>query len=66
MNKVSRDNTSKQPGLQATPSSSGWLGSIFLGLALFLVYMSNGRELGTYDTISASLLPLRILRGDGI
>jgi hypothetical protein len=64
MNKVSRDNASKQPGLQAT--RSGWLGSLFLGLALFLVYMSNGRELGTYDTISASLLPLRILRGDGI
>ena len=66
MNKVSHDNASKQPGLQATPRGSGWLGSLFLGLALVFVYMINGRELGTYDTISASLLPLCILRGDGI
>ena len=31
-------------------SQSGWLGSLFLGLALFLVYLINGRELGTEDT----------------
>ncbi len=45
---------------------AGWLGSLFLGLALFLVYLINGRELGTEDTYSAALLPLNILRGDGI
>lgn len=66
MNKVSYDIASKQPGLQTTPWGSGWLGSLFLGLALFLAYMINDRDLGTDDTISASLLPLYILRGDGI
>lgn len=66
MNKVSHDTASEQPGLRATPWGSGWLGSLCLGIALVFVYMINGRELGTYDTISASLLPLHILRGDGI
>ena len=66
MNKLSHGIASGQPELQATPSGSGWLGSLFLGLALVFVYMINGRDLGTYDTISASLLPFYILRGDGI
>jgi hypothetical protein len=59
-------NTSEQPRLKATAGGSGWLGSLFLGLALVFVYMINGRDLGTDDTISASMLPLFILRGDGI
>jgi len=66
MNKVSHESAPAQPGLKAARRGSGWRGSLFLGLALVFAYMVNGRELGTYDTISASLLPLRILRGDGI
>jgi hypothetical protein len=66
MNKVSHDIASEQPGFQATPRSTGWLGSLLLGLALAFVYMINGRDLGTDDTISASVLPLFILHGDGI
>src|SRR6478735_7926318 len=51
-----------------TPPATGrgWPGSTLLGLALFAVYLSNGREIGTYDTIPASLLPLTILRGEGL
>jgi hypothetical protein len=39
---------------------------LFLGLGLFFAYTINGRDLGSYDTISTTLLPLSILRGDGI
>ncbi len=66
MTKMSRVIASEQPGLKATPQGSGWLGSLCLGLALVFIYMINGRELGTYDTISTSLLPLFIVRGEGI
>ena len=66
MNKVSHDSASEQPGLKATSWLSGWVFSLFLGMTLFFAYMINGRELGSYDTISATLLPLCILRGDGI
>jgi hypothetical protein len=66
MNNVSNDMAREQHELTATSSGAGWRRSLFLGLALVFVYMINGRELGTFDTISASLLPLHILRGDGI
>jgi hypothetical protein len=36
-----------------------------LGLALALIYSGNRRELGTFDTVATSMLPLAILRGDG-
>src|SRR5215831_12722637 len=66
MNEVSRGTASGQPQLQATPRVSGWLGSLLLGLALVFVYLMNGRDTGTYDTIATTVLPLRILRGHGI
>ena len=66
MNKGSYDNPAEQPGSKAIRRRSGWLGSLFLGMALVFVYLINGRELGTYDTISASTLPLNILRGEGV
>jgi hypothetical protein len=66
MNKVSHVIASGQCGLQARPWGSGWLGSLLLGVGLFVAYSINGRDLGSYDTISATLLPLYILRGDGI
>ena len=50
----------------AGTQGSGWLGSLFLGLSLVFVYLINGRELGTDDTFAASLLPLNILRGEGV
>jgi hypothetical protein len=66
MNKVSSGTASEQPQRQATSRSSGWLGSLLLGLALVFVYLMIGRDTGSYDTISTTLLPLRVLRGNGI
>jgi hypothetical protein len=66
MTKMPHSIASEQPGLKVTPRGSGWLGSLCLGVALVFIYMINGRDLGTYDTISTSLLPLFIVRGEGI
>ena len=66
MNKLWHGIDSPNLATHSTSVLAGWPGSVFLGLALFFAYMINGRDLGTYDTISASLLPLYILRGDGI
>ena len=66
MNKLWHGIASPNLATHSTSVLAGWPGSVFLGLALFFAYMINGRDLGTYDTISASLLPLYILRGDGI
>jgi hypothetical protein len=35
-------------------------------LVLALIYLANGRDIGTDDTYSATLLPLNILRGEGV
>lgn len=37
---------------------------LFVGL--FAVYSANGREIGTVDTIGNMLLPVAVLRGDGL
>ncbi len=66
MNEASHGITSQKPALTPAPQGSGWLGSLFLGLSLVFVYLINGRELGTDDTFGASLLPLNILRGEGV
>lgn len=47
------------------PSRSGWAVSAALALACGIAYLANGRELGSYDTIPATLLPHAILRGEG-
>jgi hypothetical protein len=52
--------------VQTAPPRPGWLASVVLGALLLFVYLINGRELGTDDTFSATLLPLNILRGEGI
>jgi hypothetical protein len=44
----------------------GWLASIALGALALAIYMANGRQLGSYDTEPATLLPQAILAGDGI
>ena len=56
----------KNAGSSAPAQHAGWLGSLFLGIALLAVYLINGRELGCDDTFSANLIPLNILRGHGI
>src|SRR5215831_11243308 len=66
MNKAAHGLASEPAGLQVRPWRSGWLGSMSLGLALAFIYLVNGRDMGTFDTLSTALLPLSILRGDGI
>lgn len=52
--------------MDAAPARlDGWASSINVGLIALVVYLANGREIGTYDTEPATLLPLAILRGDG-
>jgi hypothetical protein len=66
MNKMPHVIASEQAGPKPTRPRTGWFGSLFLGLALVFIYMINGRDLGTYDTIANSMLPFFILRGGGI
>jgi hypothetical protein len=62
------------PEVQRVPESggrsvfraSGWLSLLLIFVGLALVYLANGQEIGTYDTIGTALLPLTILRGDGV
>ena len=45
---------------------AGWLGWLVLGTFLVFVYLINGRQLTSDDTFSATVLPLNILRGEGL
>jgi hypothetical protein len=42
------------------------LRAALLSVGLFAVYVSNGREIGSADTIPALLQPIAMLRGDGL
>ena len=50
----------------AAPYAGGWCHSLILGLGLLFAYTANGREMGTDDTEATTMLPLSLLRGDGI
>jgi hypothetical protein len=39
---------------------------MILGVVVAAVYLANGREIGAFDTIPTSLVPLAIIRGDGL
>jgi hypothetical protein len=65
-NKLAHVIVTQQSGLPVRSRRTGWLCSLVLGLCLVFVYMINGRDLGSYDTVSTTILPLCILRGDGI
>ena len=54
-----------QNSIPRKPKLGGWQGSLVIGLGALLVYLANGREIGAFDTIPTTLLPLAILRGDG-
>ena len=66
MNTASHGIDSEKPRVHATPSGPGWLGSLVLGAFLLFVYLINGRNLGSMDTLPATLLPHNLLRGEGI
>jgi hypothetical protein len=53
-------------GKTTAAGGAGWSGSVFLGLFLAVVYLINERTIGPDDTMTASLLPFYILRGEGI
>lgn len=42
-----------------------WPLAALLGLALFALYMANGRAIGAGDVVPATLLPVALVRGDG-
>ena len=44
----------------------GWPASMALGVVVAAAFLANGREIGAFDTIPATLLPLSIVRGDGL
>jgi len=52
------------PGSESKPGR--WVTSLVLGIALVAIYSVNGRDLGTTDTAPTTLLPLMILRGEGV
>jgi hypothetical protein len=66
MNASSQGIGSDDQQVQAAAPRPGWLASVVLGALLLFVYLINGRDLGCDDTFSATLLPLNILRGEGI
>jgi hypothetical protein len=47
-------------------SLRGWPTSLVLATGMALLYLANGREIGAFDTTPNTLLPLAILRGDGL
>jgi hypothetical protein len=54
------------PGRGAGSRRHGWWTSLVLGLSLLLVYSANARDLGTIDTVATTVLPLAIVRGEGL
>ncbi len=52
--------------LEGSQGQTGWIRSIVLGIVLALIYLSNGREVASYDTEPAALLTRTILRGEGL
>jgi hypothetical protein len=58
---VSRDGREARPG-----RLGAWPASLVVGLVITVIYLSNGREIGAFDTVPTTLLPLSVLRGDGI
>jgi hypothetical protein len=66
---VSRANdpdVAEDPGRPARSPSRGWWTSLAVGVALLLIYLSNHRDLGTNDTVATTLLPVALVRGDGL
>lgn len=57
---------SREPQSGQAPAPGSWLGSIALGVAVFAVYLSNGREVGSYDTEPTGALAVGLCRGEGV
>ncbi len=46
--------------------TKSWAASIGLGLVALAVYLANGHDIGTDDTLPACLIPHTLARGDGL
>lgn len=46
--------------------AGGWWRSALLGSLLVVAYSANGRVISSEDTVATSMLPLTILRGEGV
>jgi hypothetical protein len=57
-----------QAGDIASPSlrRHGWKSTLLLGLGLVTVYLANGRDAGTYDTVPTTMMVLTLARGEGV
>src|SRR4051794_8043034 len=62
----SDSSASESASRPSSPRRGGWLGSLALGVGLLLVYSANDRDLGTTDTVATTMVPLTLLRGEGI
>lgn len=45
---------------------NGWPVSLALGAISLVVYLANGHDIGTDDTVPATLIPHALARGDGV
>jgi hypothetical protein len=54
------------PGRGSIVTSGGWFSSLLIFVGLTLVYLGNGRVLVNLDTAANAMLPLAMLRGDGV
>lgn len=54
------------PSIDTAPRGGRWDVAVVLGAMLFFAYTGNGRVISTWDSLPASLLPIAIVRGDGL
>ena len=64
MSTISNDIASATPPLTAMRAAAGWARSS--GKSPVIIYLSNGRDIGSDDTFSATLLALNFVRGEGV
>src|SRR5262245_32019631 len=54
------------PGERARTRGRKWGITVILGLGLALLYSATDADLGSHDTLPATMLPLTLLRGEGL
>jgi hypothetical protein len=63
----SPENAQPRPESGASSRSrGGWGTSLLLGPFLAAVYLANGRDPGTFDTVATTMLPITLIRGEGV
>jgi hypothetical protein len=54
------------PRIATVPRWARWDVAVVFGAMLFFAYTGNGRVISTWDSLPASLLPIALVRGDGL